>query len=333
MAAPLMHPDSPPPPPSMAELQEYLRRRVSPGESYLDLLRFPRYLEIETVNHCNARCPMCTIDAWERKAGVMKDVVFEKIASELVEAARTERIIRVSLFRDGEPLLDKKLAQRVHRLKSGGIPHVSTTTNASLLNEKRARDLLEAGLDSLFVSMDSLHKEVYESIRVKLVFEEVRDNILRFIDLRDRLRPETKISIRMTRQEANQAEWPAFQDFWRSRLQATDRVYYHDIHNWGGQADKVPLIAESHPSYMPCVSLWSLCIIFANGDLPMCSVDYNGRFKNGNVLQNSIRELWHSAQMERWRAWHLANQQGQQTGLCQTCNAWEMPSDYAITPV
>ena len=42
--------------------KEFLARRNNPGESYDFLLRFPRYLEIETVNACNARCPMCTID-------------------------------------------------------------------------------------------------------------------------------------------------------------------------------------------------------------------------------------------------------------------------------
>ncbi len=42
--------------------REYLQRRISPQESYEDLLNFPRFIEIETVNACNARCPMCTID-------------------------------------------------------------------------------------------------------------------------------------------------------------------------------------------------------------------------------------------------------------------------------
>ena len=37
--------------------KEYLVRRISPGESFEDLLRFPRFLEIETVNACNAVLP------------------------------------------------------------------------------------------------------------------------------------------------------------------------------------------------------------------------------------------------------------------------------------
>ena len=308
-------------------LYDYLVRRIDTRASYEDLLRFPRYFEIETVNGCNARCPICTVDTWERQAGAMKDLIFERIASELIEASREENIIRVSLFRDGEPLLDKKLADRVAYLKQGGIRHVSTTTNGSLLDERRARDLLLAGIDSVSFSIDSNRKEVFEQIRVDLIFEEVQANLLRFISLRDQLRPTTEIKIRMTRQDANRLEWPEFHAFWRSKLTPNDRVYYHDVHNWGGQAMKVALITASKEVERPCVALWSLCVIFANGDVPICNVDYKNSFNNGNVMQQSIREIWHSRQIALWREWHLTSQKGN-IPICQTCNAWDEPSDF-----
>jgi len=47
---------------NVAAAKDYLHTRISPQESYEDLLAFPRYFEIETVNACNARCTMCTID-------------------------------------------------------------------------------------------------------------------------------------------------------------------------------------------------------------------------------------------------------------------------------
>ena len=59
---------------------EYLQRRISPGETHDDLLSFPRFIEIETVNACNARCPMCTIADWQRKTPTMKDALFRRIA-------------------------------------------------------------------------------------------------------------------------------------------------------------------------------------------------------------------------------------------------------------
>ncbi len=52
---------------SVEKYKEYLNRRISPDENFDDLLSFPRYIEVETVNACNARCPMCTIQDWERR--------------------------------------------------------------------------------------------------------------------------------------------------------------------------------------------------------------------------------------------------------------------------
>ena len=106
--------------------QEYLVRRIQPGRPYGEFLNFPSYLEVETVNACNARCPMCTIDDWERGAKPMTNALFAKIAGELIEHA--SEIERVSLYRDGEPLIDKGLAKRVAILKDGGIrnTHIST---------------------------------------------------------------------------------------------------------------------------------------------------------------------------------------------------------------
>ncbi|MBF0419575.1 MAG: radical SAM protein [Magnetococcales bacterium] len=308
------------------DLKEYLRRRINIKENYDALLRFPRYFEIETVNHCNAHCPICTVNDWKRQSGLMSDHVFDKIAEEITTPENTQQIIRVSLFRDGEPLLDKKLSERIARLKNGGIKHVSITTNVSLLDPKRAMSLLDSKLDSIVFSLDSIHKETYELIRVGLNYEEVMNNALNFIRMRDESKAKTKIQVRMTRQQLNKSEWNEFHAFWRNNLREQDRVFYHDVHNWGGQNIAVSLLQQSGQIHLPCVALWSLCVIFANGDIPLCNVDYMNNHGNGNVMNQSIYNLWNSPLIQQRRQDHLNGNKGKIT-LCQTCNAWEEPSD------
>ena len=58
------------------KLEKCLLGRIDKDSKINDLLRFPRFFEIETVNACNARCPMCTIDDWQRKTPTMKDSLF-----------------------------------------------------------------------------------------------------------------------------------------------------------------------------------------------------------------------------------------------------------------
>ena len=313
---------------------EYLRRRISPEEPFENLLHYPRFLEIETVNACNARCPMCTIADWQRNTPTMKDDLFGAIADDVT--AHADEIRRVSLYRDGEPLLDKKLPDRVAILKDGGIRQISISTNVSLLDEERSRALLEAGLDLIILSIDSLKKEVFENIRVRLDFDEVVENALRFIRLRDEINPGTRIWMRMIRQKENRDEWPHYQKFWSEHMPATDRIYYHNIFNWGGQLTGYQPIAKSYEPNLPCVALWSLLVIFANGDVPLCNVDYNNKFPTGSVLENSIEELWRSKIMNERRQMHLEGRKDC-ISLCVNCNVWDEPesqdmlisSDYA----
>ena len=300
--------------------EQYLSERIAPDRPFASLLDFPLYFEIETVNACNARCPMCTIDDWQRHTPVMKRDLFEKIATEL--CANADKVKRVALYRDGEPLLDKWLANRVKVLKSGGIKNVGISTNVSLLNEKRATELLKAGLDEIVLSIDSLDRKTFEEIRLKLSFDECMENALRFIKLRNKIRPECAIWVRMIRQESNKHEWPEYFKFWKDILSKNDRCYYLDIHNWGGQLDG---IQPDKPTTSPCVALWSLMVIFADGKVPMCNVDYNNKHPTGDVYTHSIAEIWQNAAQNGRRKIHMA---GARAGIdmCANCTVWNKPA-------
>lgn len=307
-----------------ADLQRYLIHRIDDRGGYDDLLKFPRYFEIETVNACNARCPMCTIADWERSAPTMKAPLFDKLAAEIIE--NQKYVKRVSLYRDGEPLLDKRLPDRISHLKTGGLDEVAISTNVSLLNKDRGKDILEAGIDTVILSIDSLKKDVFESIRAGLVLEEVLDNAQNFIHLRNKIRPQTVIWVRMIRQESNQDEWPEYEAYWKAKLASNDRVNYHNIHNWGSQLDGFKAIETSTEPKLPCVALWSLMPIFANGDVPLCNVDYNNKFSNGNVQESSIAELWQSKVMSQRRALHMSGNKSD-ISICDGCNVWDEPPD------
>lgn len=296
----------------------YVLRRVQPGGSYEALLHFPRYFEIETVNACNARCPMCTIDDWDRRDGLMDADLFEKIANEIGE--HREDVIRVSLYRDGEPLIDRRLATKVASLKGRGVRRVAISTNASLLDVDKAEGLLLAGIDEVLLSVDSLVPDVYEAIRKGLDFAEVMENCLKFIELRDAMKSDCQVWVRMIRQQSNMAEWPAFERFWRSRLRATDRVDYRNLHDWGGQLVNFRPVVQADTE-KPCIALWSLMVIFANGQVPLCNVDSNLKHPLGNVRDSTIAALWQSKEQNRRRDLHMSGNRAS-IPMCTSCTVW-----------
>lgn len=305
------------------DLQNYLKARIDHDGPFEDLLRFPKYLEIETVNVCNARCPFCTIDDWDRHSPAMKMDLFHKIADEIIE--HRHEIRRVSLYRDGEPLLDKKLPERIAYLKAGEVPCVAISTNVSLLNETRATEILSAGIDQVILSVDSLRKETFEKMRAGLNFETVRDNAIRFIELRDQLRPDTQIWMRMVADEDNHDEWPSYFEFWKDKLAQTDRLYKHSVHNWGGQLANGHKAMSYEPT-LPCVALWSLMVVFSDGRVPLCNVDYNNLHPTGDVSQQSIADIWRSKVMNHRRELHLT---GEKACIepCANCNVWDEQSE------
>lgn len=314
----------------MSNKENYLVKRINKNKNIKQLLTYPSYVEIETVNACNARCPMCTINDWERNYPIMKDDVWSKVSEDIIK--NKNLIKRVSLYRDGEPLIDKKMAKRIYKLHQNGIKNTSIATNVSLLNEKRATELLEAGLGMVIFSIDSLKKDVFEKIRVRLNFEEVRDNAIKFLQLRDKINPNCRVWIRMIRQDSNFNEWDNYYDFWRKHTSEIDRIYYHNIFNWGGQLDNFKSISKSFEPNLPCVALWSLMVIFANGDVPLCNVDYNNKYPTGSIMKNSIKELWQSKIMNARRKLHL-NDNKKDISICANCNVWdEVAGEEIISP-
>ena len=156
---------------------QYLEQRL---EFPLDeLLIFPKYFLIETINRCNARCVMCGIDFSSKKKTGMDAALFDKITQEI--GHYKDHVEKVMLYLDGEPLLDKNISLRISKMKQVGVKRVNIASNASLLNSKKAEELLNSGLDEIYITIDSLHKEVYESIRIGLSFKTVQYNILQFI--------------------------------------------------------------------------------------------------------------------------------------------------------
>lgn len=266
---------------------------------------------------------MCTVATWDRKAPSMRDDLFEKLAVEI--GGNREHVERVSLFRDGEPLLDRKLPDRIRRLKAAGVANVGISTNCSLLDEARSSAILEAGLDEIFLSMDGFSKGTFESIRVGLSYEQAMENCLRFIPLRDRIRPSTRIVVRMIVQPANEHEWGAYRAFWAARIGSNDCVSRKPLHNWGGQIDagNGPMACrDPGANRWPCKSLWSLFVVFANGDVPLCAVDSHRQVPVGEVRTSSIREVWQGRVLESLRRRHLGGRREGLT-LCDGCNVWK----------
>jgi len=299
----------------------YLEKKLS-LDKFEDYLSFPAYYEIETVNACNATCSMCTVNDWgKHRNPFMSDEIFERMADELIDYKESVRTVNLS--RDGEPLIDKKLEEKIHYLKTGGIKNIAFSTNASLLSEKRALALLESGLDEIMFSIDGLKKATFEKIRTGLCFEKIVDNVLNFIKLRNETSSSVKIRVRMVLQEDNVTEVEEWGKYWRGFLREQDSVYAKNIHGWGNQMEGYVALQEFERIEQPCTSPFSTMIIRYNGDVTICPLDYDFKYCNGNIADQSIKEIWQNGMyFKQFREFHLEGTRDD-FSLCMGCRLWD----------
>ena len=293
-------------------------------DNFEELLNFPLYFEIETSNICNARCSMCTIHNWKRSDNpFMSERLFCSIASQIIERKDFVRVVNVS--RDGEPLLDNALEQKITYLKKGGIKKVTFSTNAALLTEDRAKMLLDSGLDDIMFSVDGATKETFERIRQGLIYEDVVSNILSFIKLRDKRNTSLSVRVRLVIQDDNKYELNKWGNFWRSKVSSQDRVYAKALHGWGNQLEgfEEKRVGTAESLIRPCTSTFSTMIIRYNGEVTVCPIDYDFKYKNGNLNELTIEEIWkNGAALNKFRTKHI-NSLRDDLIFCRNCTLWD----------
>ncbi len=142
---------------------------------------FPRYLGITITGDCNIKCIYC-----ERQKGHnVRDYYFPTDLYEQLEP-HFHAAQRVTLLGLGEPFMHKDFERMVRMAKAAGAECI-TTTNATMLNDRYRRMLVEIGLDYLGISVDSPDPATFELLRAGAKFERVMDTIRGLRDLKREL--------------------------------------------------------------------------------------------------------------------------------------------------
>ncbi|MDA3966387.1 MULTISPECIES: radical SAM/SPASM domain-containing protein [Helicobacter] len=320
----------------MLDRKKYVEDRIlqgGKGEKFEDYYNFPRFINLETTNNCTARCVMCGIEEWRKniRKPYMDDALFDKISNEIIY--NREWVQKVAMFVGNEPLMDKKLAQRIEKISKSGI-RVSITTNASLMDKEKAIEILNSGIDRINFSIDSLCKKTYENIRVGLKFEEVLGNILQFIKLRDSLKKNVSVRISVIKSEVTKNDIPYILSFWEKFLDSSfgDGIKVDDLSL--SMTDKVRdkgvdlLVSDTVDNEynairdIPCYVLFNTMVIKADGQVALCCVDQCRNVVLGDLDTQSIKEVWQeSKKLQSIREIHLQKGRGAMS-VCDGCFAW-----------
>lgn len=134
------------------------------------------YLRISITDRCNLRCTYCMPEE-----GIEKQLCHEALLTyeEILRLVRcfTSLGIRKIKLTGGEPLVRLGCADLVRQLKAiDGIEQVTITTNGVLLSEM-AQQLIDAGIDGINVSLDTVERETFAEITRRDQFAKVMAGI------------------------------------------------------------------------------------------------------------------------------------------------------------
>jgi len=137
---------------------------------------------VEPTTRCNLRCRTCIRRSWEGALGDMGEDTFARFLAGLGAFDPLPTTVVFGGF--GEPLTHPRIVDMVVQVKALGIPQVELITNGCLLTRDTSLALIDAGLDTLWVSLDGIRPESYSDVRLGALLPQVLENLQTFKEVR-----------------------------------------------------------------------------------------------------------------------------------------------------
>lgn len=303
-------------------------------------LEVPLCISIEPTNICNFKCKMCGQNSTEYKEhggpfSLMEIDLFDKVIDQIVDwCGNNKKVKLMKLYSLGEPLLHPQIGYMLKKIKEAGIANqVEITSNASLLTEKIARELVDNGLDYFRASIYSIYNDKLSEVtqQKKYSADTVKANLGYMKQYRDE-KGLTKpfICSKMFQDDSTdenavfQMEYKAVSDeqfidvaFEVPGLENSSLDNLFGEEN-GAHADAIYHERALYKERKACRYPFTHLTIKHNGDVVICCTDWLRDTKLGNVNDTTLEAIWNSKNLYDFRSMMLKTK-GINHHLCATC--------------
>lgn len=228
----------------METIRDYSFTLIRGGLTFLDntLVYFtnkkpsrgPMFVAWDVTFRCNARCSFC--NTHELDKATPREMTTEE-ALKLVKEMGEAGVWHLSLT-GGETLVRKDLIEIIREAKKYGII-VNVNTNGFLL-AKHAMNLVESGVDSFTISIDSHKNEVHDEARnIPRLTESIVKGIEEVKKIRKGCKPTVMIRLVVSKQNYDEIDL-----YIEKYKDVADKIMFHPIHDGVG----VPKFLEKQDS-------------------------------------------------------------------------------------
>jgi len=281
---------------------------------------FPSQVIIDVTEHCNLACIHCPHPKFSKSKiwkGRHLDVQLHKKIIEEVASDGKGVCQYIRYTANGEPLIHPNFIKMIEYAgKKLTETSINVTTNGKILTEKRAKSLLDAGVDVFDISLDAFTPTTYAKVRIKGDLDRTKANVLRLWKLKQEGGYKSKLVVSFVVQPQNQHEAEEFEKFWKEI--GIDYVVMRKLHSSGGS--KSDLVKVESVRY-PCLYPWERITIAPDGKLHFCPQDWVHGSEIDDFRNVTIKEVWQGEFMKHLREAHL-NNNFSCYNFCANCPDW-----------
>ena len=269
---------------------------------------------METTSACQLRCIMCARDSALNKGTLKIGQMEEWLALKIIdEVAEVNPKARLWFCYFGEPTISKQIWKRIRIAKDKGIENTIINSNGNLLTPGACDQLIQSGLDEIYIGLDAATPETYAKVRVRGDYNKVVENIHYLLKHKGE---NLKVTVQFGVYAENEHELEAFKKYW------TDLgvpVFVRPKLTWLGY---LPEHNPTHENRYPCPWILDSLPIYYNGLVPYCICDWDNRMPVGDNRKQSIGEVWQGA-LRKWQNLHLAGRFDELPPFCRQCKDWK----------
>jgi len=226
------------------------------------------------------------------------------------------------MYKDGEPFLNKRIADMVaYAKKSGHVDYIDTTTNGTFLSPERVGPVLEAGIDKINISVDGMNEETYLRFTgFKFDFKKFVENI-KWIDAN---KGNCEIVVKIPGELITEAQRQEFFDTFGDHC---DRIFVEnfapcwpefDIEKHTGVKISKGIYQQDIVETDTCPYIFYGYSVNADGLVSSCFLDWGRKLVIGDVRTQSMKSIWNSDAMNALRLQHLDGRR-KQNQVCGNC--------------
>jgi radical SAM protein with 4Fe4S-binding SPASM domain len=257
---------------------------------------------------------------------MLKSSTFEQLLNQL-----HKDLVYLLFYFQGEPYINKDFLSLVKMAHKKGI-YTATSTNAHFLDDDKARETVESGLDRLIISIDGASQETYEQYRKEGSLNKVIEGTKNVVAWKKRLRKSTPhIIFQFLVVKPNENDIPAIYKLAEELGVDEVKLKTAQIYDYRNGSPLIP----SNPKYSryrkladgtygiknkllnQCWKMWHSCVITWDGKVVPCCFDKDAHHVLGSALNVSFAKIWRGNAYQRFRDSLLKSRS--EIDICKNC--------------